>query len=96
MKFPQISVKKKDSKFLFPAGIGLLARLMNFGRESRHSLTHSGGASPYVPGVPGHTQFLAQIRVKTYVGTPSFLRGHTQFLSLNVPENAGAHPLSKT
>ena len=52
--------------------------------------------SPYVPGVPGHTQFLAQIRVKTYVGTPSFLRGHTQFLSLTVPENAGAHPLSKT
>ena len=57
---------------------------------------HTGGKSPYVPGVPGHTQFLAHIRVKTYVGTPSFLGGHTQFLSLNVPENAGAHPLSKT
>ena len=56
----------------------------------------SGAASPYVPGVPGHTQFLAQIRVKTYVGTPSFLHGHTQFLSLNILENAGAHPLSKT
>ena len=49
-----------------------------------------------MPRVPGHTQFLDQIRVKTYVGTPSFLGGHTQFLSLNVPENAGAHPLSKT
>ena len=56
----------------------------------------AGAASPYVPGVPGHTQFLAQIRVKTYVGTPSFLHGHTQFLSLNILENAGAHPLSKT
>ena len=32
----------------------------------------AGAASTYVLGVPGHTQFLAQIRVKTYVGTPSF------------------------
>ena len=55
----------------------------------------SGGASPYVPGVPGHTQFLGQIRVKTYVGTPSFLFGHTQFLLLSVPENTEAHPLLK-
>ena len=59
-------------------------------------LNIAGGASPYVPGVPGHTQFLGQIRVKAYVGTPSFLFGHTQFLLLNVPENTGAHPLSKT
>ena len=32
----------------------------------------TGGASPYVPGVPGHTQFLGKIRVKAYMGTPSF------------------------
>ena len=49
-----------------------------------------------MPGVPGHTQFLDQIRVKTYVGTPSFycemcpsLCGHTQFLLRNVPEKVG-------
>ena len=39
-----------------------------------------------MPSVPGHTQFLDQIRVKTYVGTPSFYcemyprtLGHTHF-----------------
>ena len=32
----------------------------------------AGGVSPYVPTVPGHRQFLDQISVKTFVGTPSF------------------------
>ena len=33
---------------------------------------YAGGASPYVPPVPGHGQFSDQISVKTYVGTGSF------------------------
>ena len=47
----------------------------------------TGGQSPYVPPVLGHGQFLDQISVKTYVGTPSFycemcprkMLGHAQF-----------------
>ena len=41
-----------------------------------------------MPGVPGHTQCLDQIRVKS-----KDLCGHTQFLLRNVPENTGAHPV---
>ena len=49
----------------------------------------SGEESSYVPPVPRHGQFLDQISVKTYVGTGSFLLR-------NVPEKAGARPVSKT
>ena len=51
-----------------------------------------GGASPYVPPVPGHRQFSDQISVKTYVGTGSFYcemcprkLGHAQFEKRDSP-----------
>ena len=52
----------------------------------------SGGASPYVPPVPGHGQFSDQISVKTYTGTGSFYcemcprkLGHAQFQKRDSP-----------
>ena len=52
----------------------------------------AGGASPYVPPVPGHGQFSDQISVKTYVGTGSFYcemcprkLGHAQFQKRDSP-----------
>ena len=51
-----------------------------------------GGASPYVPPVPGHGQFSDQISVKTYVVMGSFNSemcprklGHAQFQKRDSP-----------
>ena len=46
-------------------------RCMGYG-NSNFLISFAGGASPYVPPMPGHGQFSDQISVKTYVGTGSF------------------------
>ena len=89
MKFPKINKRAGWNKAVQD---GIFQKINKICCMIIRETRVAGGASPYVPPVPGHRQFSDQISVKTYVGTGSFYcemcprkLGHTQFEKRDSP-----------